>query len=119
MVPFDPRADAEALHKAMKGFGTDEKGLIAVLCNRPTAQRVEITKAYKSAFGKVNIPNIPYSETTTDECFLGSRTWNRRLKVKPVAILKICWWRCVSPEPNTWPQRCTTPSVDLEHKRGP
>jgi len=52
MVPFDPRADAEALHKAMKGFGTDEKGLIAVLCNRPTAQRVEITKAYKSAFGK-------------------------------------------------------------------
>ena len=53
MVPFDPRADAETLHKAMKGMGTDEKTLIGVLCHRTVAQRVEITNAYKSAFGKV------------------------------------------------------------------
>ena len=53
--PFDPRADADALHKAMKGFGTDEKGLIAVLCHRTAAQRVEIVKAYKSGYGKVRV----------------------------------------------------------------
>lgn len=53
VTPFDPRADAEALHKAMKGFGTDEKGLIAVLCHRTAAQREAINKAYKSGFGKV------------------------------------------------------------------
>ena len=53
MAPFDPRADAEALHKAMKGIGTDEKALINVLCHRTANQRVEISKAYKSIYGKV------------------------------------------------------------------
>ena len=53
MMPFDPRADAEALHKAMKGMGTNERALIDILCHRTTNQRVEISKAYKSGYGKV------------------------------------------------------------------
>lgn len=36
----------------MKGLGTDEKGLIAVLCHRPVSQREAIVQAYKSGFGK-------------------------------------------------------------------
>ena len=50
---FDPRADADALEKAMKGFGTDEKGLINILCKRTSDQRVKITQAYKAGYGKV------------------------------------------------------------------
>lgn len=43
MVPaqnFDPVADAKALRKAMKGFGTDEDGLIDVICRRSNEQRI-------------------------------------------------------------------------------
>jgi hypothetical protein len=36
---FDAVADAHALRKAMKGFGTDEDGLINVICRRSNAQR--------------------------------------------------------------------------------
>lgn len=37
---FDPVADAKALRKAMKGFGTDEDGLIDVICRRSNEQRI-------------------------------------------------------------------------------
>lgn len=43
MVPaqnFDPVADAKALRKAMKGFGTDEDALIDVICRRSNEQRI-------------------------------------------------------------------------------
>ncbi|XP_057380445.1 annexin B9-like [Daphnia carinata] len=50
--PFDARADADALHKAMKGLGTDEKALITILCHRTSSQRAEINRAYKSGYGK-------------------------------------------------------------------
>lgn len=36
---FDPVADANALRKAMKGFGTDEDGLINIICRRSNEQR--------------------------------------------------------------------------------
>lgn len=37
----------------MKGWGTDEKGLINVLCRRTGTQRVQIVHAYKASYGKV------------------------------------------------------------------
>ena len=51
--PFDARADADALHKAMKGLGTNEDALIQILCHRTSAQRVAINQAYKSGYGNV------------------------------------------------------------------
>lgn len=36
---FDPVADAQALNKAMKGFGTDEDALINIICRRSNEQR--------------------------------------------------------------------------------
>lgn len=42
----------------MKGFGTDENALINVLCRRTSDQRMEIVKAFKTAYGKDLIENI-------------------------------------------------------------
>ena len=55
--PFDARADADALNKAMKGLGTDEKVLMQILCHRTSAQRTAINQAFKSGYGKVNVYN--------------------------------------------------------------
>lgn len=44
--------DVQALKKAMKGFGTDEAGLIAVLGRRTIEQTQQIIAGYKSSFGK-------------------------------------------------------------------
>lgn len=49
---FDKDADAAALRKAMKGFGTDEKAIIKVLTSRTNSQRQEIEHYYKTAYGK-------------------------------------------------------------------
>ncbi|CAL8079559.1 unnamed protein product [Orchesella dallaii] len=50
--PFDASADAQALRKAMKGFGTDETAIISVLSKRTGNQRLQIAQAFKSGFGK-------------------------------------------------------------------
>ncbi|CAH1403621.1 unnamed protein product [Nezara viridula] len=50
--PFNPRADAEILRKAMKGFGTDEKAIIEVLTNRTNSQRQQISLEFKTLYGK-------------------------------------------------------------------
>lgn len=47
-----PQQDADALRKAMKGFGCDEKAIIAVCTGRTNAQRLEIVKAYKASYGR-------------------------------------------------------------------
>jgi len=51
--PFDPAADAQALRKAMKGFGTDEAAIINIVTKRTNNQRMQIAQAFKSAYGKV------------------------------------------------------------------
>ncbi|XP_039630089.1 annexin A6 isoform X2 [Polypterus senegalus] len=49
---FNPQKDAEALRKAMKGFGTDEDTIINIITQRSNAQRQEILQAFKSTFGR-------------------------------------------------------------------
>jgi len=60
---FNASNDAAALRKAMKGFGTDEDAIINVLCRRSNAQRMDIVRTYKTAYGKDLIDDIR-SETS-------------------------------------------------------
>ncbi|XP_059481423.1 annexin B9-like [Neocloeon triangulifer] len=50
--PDDVEADATALRSAMKGFGTDEEAIIAILANRSNYQRQLIAKKFTSLYGK-------------------------------------------------------------------
>jgi len=52
------QADAEALRKAMKGFGTDEAALIKICANRTNAQRQKIKYDYKATFGRDLIADL-------------------------------------------------------------
>lgn len=49
---FDPASDAQALRKAMKGFGTDEDVIIDIVARRSNEQRQEIRQAFKSLLGR-------------------------------------------------------------------
>ncbi|XP_035393536.1 annexin A8-like isoform X2 [Cygnus atratus] len=55
---FDPAPDAQALYKAMKGFGTDEQAIIDVLTKRSNMQRQQIAKSFKGQFGKDLIESL-------------------------------------------------------------
>ena len=50
--------DAEALRKAMEGFGTDESTLIKIVANRTNAQRQQIKAAYKATYGRDLIQDL-------------------------------------------------------------
>lgn len=45
-IPYNPDQDADALRKAMKGFGTDEKMLIAILADKDPLQINLIRQSY-------------------------------------------------------------------------
>lgn len=55
---FDPEADCKKLRSAMKGLGTDEKAIIAVICYRSNDQRQELKLKYKSMYGKDLVEEI-------------------------------------------------------------
>ena len=48
---YDPNADAVELHKAMRGFGTDEKAIFQILQNRSADERKALRQAYKKLYG--------------------------------------------------------------------
>ena len=52
------QADADALRKAMKGFGTDEATLIKICANRTNAQRMQIKDQYKASYGRDLIADL-------------------------------------------------------------
>lgn len=49
-VQHSPIEDAEALYKACKGWGTDEKAVISILGHRTAAQRQQISLAYQNLY---------------------------------------------------------------------
>ncbi|KAM6971932.1 annexin A5b [Aplochiton taeniatus] len=49
---FNANQDAEVLYKAMKGLGTDEAAILALVTARSNAQRQQIKAAYKTLHGK-------------------------------------------------------------------
>ncbi|XP_061768531.1 annexin A5b [Nerophis ophidion] len=55
---FNASADAETLYKSMKGLGTDEETILQLLTSRSNAQRLQITSAYKTLFGKDLISDL-------------------------------------------------------------
>lgn len=57
-VSYNPTNDAANLREAMRGIGTDEDGLIEVLCKRTVEQRVAIAKTYKTNYGKDLVKDV-------------------------------------------------------------
>ncbi|KAM4039105.1 annexin A6 [Anomaloglossus baeobatrachus] len=60
---FDASQDAEALYKAMKGFGSDKQAILDLLTARSNQQRIQIIQAYKSLYGKDLIDDLKYELT--------------------------------------------------------
>jgi len=49
---FDATQDCEVLHGAMKGLGTNEEAIIAIIARRSNAQRQELKKQFAQMFGR-------------------------------------------------------------------
>ncbi|XP_075066178.1 annexin A6 isoform X2 [Mixophyes fleayi] len=60
---FDASQDAEALYKAMKGFGSDKEAILDLITSRSSQQRSTIIQAYKSLYGKDLIGDLKYELT--------------------------------------------------------
>jgi len=50
--PFDVEEDAQALREAMKGWGSDDRALLALLSTRSAEQRLKIGLYYKTMYGR-------------------------------------------------------------------
>jgi len=50
--PFTPEVACERLHKAFKGFGTDDSVVIEIFTKHNYEQRMEIKKLYEEKYGK-------------------------------------------------------------------
>jgi len=48
---FDPETDAKVFYKAMKGFGTDEDKIMAIVANRSSGQLMAVEKKFLSMYG--------------------------------------------------------------------
>ncbi|KAM7535514.1 hypothetical protein Aperf_G00000095697 [Anoplocephala perfoliata] len=70
---FNANLDAQALHEAMKGMGTDEDAIIGVLAHRTSLQRQEVAQAYKAQYGTDLIEHLS-KELHGD--FLKAVTWS-------------------------------------------
>ncbi|XP_044882608.1 annexin A6 isoform X2 [Mauremys mutica] len=55
---FNASQDAEALYNAMKGFGSDKEAILDLITSRSNKQRIEISQAYKSLYGKDLISDL-------------------------------------------------------------
>ncbi|XP_023951303.2 annexin B10 isoform X6 [Bicyclus anynana] len=55
---FNAAEDAAALRAAMKGFGTDEEAIIAILTTRSNAQRQAISQAFTHEYGRDIIEDL-------------------------------------------------------------
>lgn len=62
---FNPEDDAEKIHEAVKGFGTDEQPLIDILAYRSNAQRQQIRSKYQDKYEK-DLIDVMKSELTGD-----------------------------------------------------
>jgi hypothetical protein len=62
-VNFSARADAEALHKAMKGLGTNNKQIIKILGRRSLDQRARVAGAYEAEYG-VSLETAIHKDTS-------------------------------------------------------
>uniref|UniRef100_UPI00398E691E annexin A5-like n=1 Tax=Pristiophorus japonicus TaxID=55135 RepID=UPI00398E691E len=67
---FDANKDAETLHKAMKGFGTDEDIILDLLTQRSNAQRQQIIIGYKTVVGKDLIDDLKSEISGTFESLI-------------------------------------------------
>ncbi|KAJ4173822.1 hypothetical protein NW754_012814 [Fusarium falciforme] len=64
IIQWDANPDAQALRKAMKGFGTDEKALISILSNKDPLQIDTLRAAYERAHRRNLVSDIQ-SETSS------------------------------------------------------
>eukprot|EP01116_Phalansterium_solitarium_P011314 TRINITY_DN26950_c0_g1_i1.p1 TRINITY_DN26950_c0_g1~~TRINITY_DN26950_c0_g1_i1.p1 ORF type:complete len:304 (+),score=101.45 TRINITY_DN26950_c0_g1_i1:151-1062(+) len=64
-----PQQDAEALHRAFKGLGTDDRTVIEIITNRTNDQLAYLAAEYKKLYGK-SLKKALKSETSGDYCTL-------------------------------------------------
>lgn len=50
---YDPEKACEDLYRSMEGLGTDEDGIIKVVCSHSFHQRQELKQIYQEKYSKV------------------------------------------------------------------